>query len=144
MKTTMKARMYRNKFSIIIFVAVLLASYFTGISPKRLPNFVDSISNIVSFSSLTTAIFMATLIFVPRLGRGILHKLGTDKKFLERILIVIFLYFITSVLSLFSIIFLSPQASSNFSVADLSLMFAFLSAGISESFYIFYVLFKTN
>ncbi|NLR11319.1 hypothetical protein HEQ45_02650 [Lactobacillus sp. ZJLC29-4] len=87
---------------------------------------------------------MAALVFVPRMGKGILHKLGTDKKFLERILIVTFLYFMTSVLSLVAIIVLYPGASSWYSVTNLSLMFSFLSAGISESFYIFYVLFKTS
>lgn len=140
----MKARVFRNKFSILIFFSVFFASFGLGISPSKLPNYSDSISNIVSFSSLTTAIFMAALVFVPRMGKGILHKLGTDKKFLERILIVTFLYFMTSVLSLVAIIVLYPGASSWYSVTNLSLMFSFLSAGISESFYIFYVLFKTS
>lgn len=140
----MKARIRRNKFSIITFFLILALSFFFKVSPSRLPNYVDSISNIVSFSSLTTAIFMAALVFVPRLGRGILGKLGTDKKFLERILVVTFLYFITSILSLVAIIFLNLESSSWYSIVNLSFMFAFLAAAISESIYIFWIIFFIN
>ncbi len=140
----MKARIKRNKFSVIVFFIVMFVTLKLGVSPSSLPNYIDSISNILSFSSLTTAIFMAALVFVPRLGKGILHKLGTDKKFLERILVVTFLYFATSVFSLLAIVIWSSESSSWYSVLNLSLIFALLSAGVSESLYIFYVLFETN
>ncbi|MDN7062836.1 MULTISPECIES: hypothetical protein [Lactiplantibacillus] len=109
-----------------------------------MPNYQDAISNIVSFSSLTTAIFMAALVFVPKLSIGLLSTLKTDKKFLERILIVTFLYFISSILALVAILALSGKDNSTFGIINISLLLAFLSAAISESIYVFIVIFSTK
>lgn len=138
----MGARVWRNKFSILIFVATFIICWLFKISPSSMPNYQDAISNIVSFSSLTTAIFMAALVFVPKLSIGLLSTLKTDKKFLERILIVTFLYFISSILALVAILALSGKDNSTFGIINISLLLAFLSAAISESIYVFIVIFS--
>ncbi|ARK33954.1 hypothetical protein ACN677_04340 [Lactiplantibacillus paraplantarum] len=140
----MGARVWRNKFSILIFVATFIICWLFKISPSSMPNYQDAISNIVSFSSLTTAIFMAALVFVPKLSIGLLSTLKTDKKFLERILIVTFLYFISSILALVAILALSGKDNSTFGIINISLLLAFLSAAISESIYVFIVIFSTK
>lgn len=140
----MGARVWRNKFSILIFVATFIVCWLFKISPSSMPNYQDAISNIVSFSSLTTAIFMAALVFVPKLSIGLLSTLKTDKKFLERILIVTFLYFISSILALVAILALSGKDNSTFGIINISLLLAFLSAAISESIYVFIVIFSTK
>ncbi|WP_143463186.1 hypothetical protein [Levilactobacillus enshiensis] len=139
-----KARIRRNKFSILIFVVTFCAILILKVSPSKMPNYQDSISNVVSFSSLATAIFMAALAFVPKLSAGWLRKLGTDRKFLERIIIATFLYFITSVLAIIIISVFPDMAKSYISIMSVALMFGCLSAAISESIYIFKIIFVTN
>lgn len=140
----MKARIVRNKYSILLFFIILFICWLMKTSPNRLPNYTDAMSGILSFSSLTTAIFMAALVFVPRFSIGILRRLGTDKKFLERILITTIIYFVVSVFSLLSLVLFSENDVSAQSTVFIALTFALLSSGISESLYIFWVIFKTN
>lgn len=139
-----RARLRRNKFSILIFVVTFCTMLILKVSPSKMPNYQDSISNVVSFSSLATAIFMAALAFVPRLSAGWLRKLGTDKKFLERIIIATFLYFVTSVLAIIIISVFPYAAKSYVSIIGVALMFGCLSAAIGESVYIFKIIFVTN
>lgn len=140
----MRARLHRNRFSILIFVVTFGVISGCKVSPAQLPNYQDTISNIVSFSSLATAIFMAALAFVPRMSAGWLRKLGTDKKFLERIVIATFLYFITSVLAIVIISIFSKNSESWVSTFNIAFMFACLTSAISESVYIFRIIFVTN
>ncbi|WP_461243739.1 hypothetical protein [Secundilactobacillus muriivasis] len=139
-----KARIHRNRFSISIFMITFVLMIAIKATPSRLPNYQDSVSNIVSFSSLATAIFMAALAFVPKLSAGWLRKLGTDKKFLERIIIATFLYFMTSVLAIVVISVFPETEKSIISEIGVALMFAILASAVSESVYIFRIIFTTN
>jgi len=117
--------------------------YWSGITPNNMNNFIDVMSNLLSFSSMTTAVFMAVLVFVPKLSIGPLQVLGTDKKFLERILITTCLYFVLSVFALLAIMLFQDDAETLLSTIILGLLFGVFASALAESLYISIVLGKT-
>ena len=138
----MIARLKRNKYSILGIIVTILVFTIFEIVPKNIANFTDVMSNLLSFSSMTTAIFMAVLVFVPKLAEGPLKDFRTDAKFLDRILLTTLMYFVTSLLALLNLIFYSNGTALSFASLMLGLNFGSLVGAVLESFYIFIIIFN--
>lgn len=134
----------RNKWSITGAIIVFCIAAYLKISPNRISNYIDFISGILSFASLATAIFMAVLIFVPKLSVGYLKNLKTDKKFLNRILLTVASYFAVSVLSLSDLFLFSEHSNNVLSIIFISITLSIFCFSIFESIYVFYIIFYIN
>ncbi|CAH0419402.1 hypothetical protein [Periweissella ghanensis] len=141
----MKERILRNKWSIGIGILVFIVCILIlKINPSKLADYSGFLSNSISFSSLTTAVFMATFVFIPLLDIGLLKEMSTNKKFTERILIVITLFFSVSILSLLMSILIKESSTTILASILLSLLISILSSAIAESIEILKIVFILN
>lgn len=102
---------FRNKDIFIIFAISLVVCFlFFPINPtlmkkEELDLFNRAIDSVLSFASLATAFLFFTVSFIPVMAEKspLFKNLKTDVKMLERIMLDSFLFFLTSILSLFFI-----------------------------------------
>lgn len=93
-----KGRIWRNLGSLImgIFITIILIEFH--ITPKKICNYTDVISGVLSMTSISTSFIFASFTLIPALPNSKLMKslkeLGTDKKLLDRLLLTMigFLY----------------------------------------------------
>ncbi|MEY4664292.1 hypothetical protein DWV22_01315 [Weissella confusa] len=139
----MKDRINRNKYAILFGIVAFGLTIKFEVTPRNINNFIDVMSNLLSFSSMTTAILVAMLVFVPKLSIGPLKVLRTDKKFLDRILITTELYFLLSVSALVSVSLFDKTTQTLFSTLILGIVFSLFVSSLVETIYISMVLSKT-
>ena len=130
-----KGRFSRNWLFVTIGIAVgIICVFFIKVQPSKIPNYTDFMSGILSFSSMTTGFLMASFALIPALPNSkliqILKTTNTDLKLLDRLLITILGFFVSSILSLFMFVFPASASgrlvSSLFSILLVFLHFQFL------------------
>lgn len=140
-----KGRIKRNIGSIIIGLAITLLIFIFNFTPKKINNYTDVMSGILSFSSITTSLLFASFSLIPALPNSKLFKslkeLKTDKKFLDRLLLAIFGFLLCSVFALISLLF-NERDGSIFSKVVVSITGGLLGFSISEQFKVLRILLK--
>lgn len=140
-----KGRIKRNIGSIIIGLAITLLIFIFNFTPKKINNYTDVMSGILSFSSITTSLLFASFSLIPALPNSKLFKslkeLKTDKKFLDRLLLAIFGFLLCSVFALISLLF-NERDGSIFSKIVVSITGGLLGFSISEQFKVLRILLK--
>ncbi|MBJ7695314.1 hypothetical protein C6P08_09155 [Weissella confusa] len=137
-------RLWRNKFTFLGMLVTFIFSWFGQVTGTNFPRFDDAISGLIGFSSIATAVFMTALAFVPNFSQGILGVFETDKKFEDRLLITVLLYFWTSVVGVLILFFVPSGSDSNFATFTVSLELSLFVGSLQESLYISYVLLRNN
>lgn len=141
----MSGRIKRNIGSIIFGAIIGITVFICQITPKRISNYTDVISGILSMSSIATSFLFASFSLIPALPSSrlmeSLKELKTDKKLLDRLLVAMFGFFICSIISLIA---MSLKVTSN-TLEDrfiISCLAGFLSFSLAEQFKIFRILLK--
>lgn len=141
-----KGRFSRNWLFVTIGIAVgIICVFFIKVQPSKIPNYTDFMSGILSFSSMTTGFLMASFALIPALPNSkliqILKTTNTDLKLLDRLLITIIGFFVSSILSLFMFVF--PASASGRLVSSLfSILLVFFAFSISEAMMVIRILLK--
>lgn len=140
-----KTRIKRNIGSIIFGVIIAFIVFKCQLTPKKISNYTDIISGILSMSSIATSFLFASFSLIPALPNSKLMKslkeLGTDKKLLNRLLVAMFGFFICSILALISMS-LKTTSNTKESTVIISFLAGFLCFSLAEQFKIFRILFK--
>ena len=126
-----KGRFSRNWLFVTIGIAVgIICVFFIKVQPSKIPNYTDFMSGILSFSSMTTGFLMASFALIPALPNSKLIQILKTTKLLDRLLITIIGFFVSSILSLFMFVFPASASgrlvSSLFSILLVFLHFQFL------------------
>lgn len=140
-----KGRVQRNIGSIIVGTVITLLIFGFGFTPKKINNYTDVMSGILSFSSITTSLLFASFSLIPALPNSklleSLKELKTDKKFLDRLLLSIFGFLLCSIFALISLLF-SEKDVSIYSKIIVSITGGLLGFSISEQFKVLRILLK--
>ena len=141
-----KGRFSRNWLFVTIGIAVgIICVFFIKVQPSKIPNYTDFMSGILSFSSMTTGFLMASFALIPALPNSkliqILKTTNTDLKLLDRLLLTIIGFIVSSILSLFMFVF--PASASGRLVSSLfSILLGFFAFSISEAMMVIRILLK--
>lgn len=105
-----QGRFSRNRWPILIGIGVsIICLFWIKVQPSNIPNYTDLMSGILSFSSMATGFLMASFALIPALPNSkliqILKTTNTDLKLLDRLLLTIIGFIVSSILSLFMFIF---------------------------------------
>jgi ABC-type Mn2+/Zn2+ transport system permease subunit len=141
-----KGRFSRNWLFIIIGIVVGMICWLgIKIEPSKIPNYTDFMSGILSFSSMATGFLMVSFALIPALPNSkliqILKATNTDLKLLDRLLLTIIGFIVSSILSLFMFIF--PATASGGWVRFLfSMLLGFFAFSIAEAMMVIHILLK--
>lgn len=140
-----KGRIKRNIGSIIVGIVITLLIFIFNFTPKKINNYTDVMSGILSFSSITTSLLFASFSLIPALPNSKLLKslkeLKTDKKFLDRLLLAIFGFLLCSVFALVSLLFDERDGSISSKIV-ISITGGLLGFSISEQFKVLRILLR--
>lgn len=104
-----KGRLRRNKLMIILGVVSFSLSLFFKISPSNFKNFTDLMSASLAFSSIATALFLATFSLIPAFTNSkfviALQELGTDIKIMDRLIVSTLIFFSSSLFTFVELLF---------------------------------------
>lgn len=140
-----KGRIWRNLGSLImgIFITIILIEFH--ITPKKICNYTDVISGVLSMTSISTSFIFASFTLIPALPNSKLMKslkeLGTDKKLLDRLLLTMIGFFICSIIALIGLTF-DKDSNTILSLTIVSLVGGTLGFSLSEEFKVFRILIK--
>lgn len=140
-----KGRVKRNTGSLIVGIVIALLIFGFNFTPKKINNYTDVMSGILSFSCITTSLLFASFSLIPALPNSklleSLKELKTDKKFLDRLLLSIFGFLLCSIFVLISLLF-SEEDGSIYSKVVVSITGGLLGFSISEQFKVLRILLK--
>lgn len=140
-----KGRIWRNLGSLImgIFITIILIEFH--ITPKKICNYTDVISGVLSMTSISTSFIFASFTLIPALPNSKLMKslkeLGTDKKLLDRLLLTMIGFSICSIIALIGLTF-DKDSNTILSLTIVSLVGGTLGFSLSEEFKVFRILIK--
>ena len=140
-----KGRIWRNLGSLImgIFITIILIEFH--ITPKKICNYTDVISGVLSMTSISTSFIFASFTLIPALPNSKLMKslkeLGTDKKLLDRLLLTMIGFSICSIIALIGLTF-DKDNNTILSLTIVSLVGGTLGFSLSEEFKVFRILIK--
>ncbi|MDF7683506.1 hypothetical protein PT287_08340 [Lactobacillus sp. ESL0679] len=141
-----KSRIKRNKGSILFGLLIVIILFACQITPKKINNYTDVISGILSMASIATSFLFASFSLIPALPDSKLMKslkeLGTDKKLLDRLLITMFGFFVTSILALLALVLFQATDNSMLGKTIISFLGGFLCFSLAEQFKILRILLK--
>lgn len=140
-----KSRIKRNKGSILFGFLISIILFTCQVSPKKINNYTDVVSGILSMSSIATSFLFASFSLIPSLPDSKLMKslkeLGTDKKLLDRLLVTMFGFFVTSIFALLALM-LKVSTNNLIGVTIISFLGGFLCFSLAEQFKILRILLK--
>lgn len=140
-----KGRVKRNAYSIILGILITIILYYYDTTPRKINNYTDVMSGILSFSSITTGLLFASFSLIPALPNSklleSLKKLKTDKKLLDRLLLAICGFLLCSVLALVALVF-NEKDNCSLARCIISFLGGVLVFSISEQFKVLRILMK--
>ncbi len=141
-----QGRFSRNRWPILIGIGVsIICLFWIKVQPSNIPNYTDLMSGILSFSSMATGFLMASFALIPALPNSkliqILKTTNTDLKLLDRLLLTIIGFIVSSILSLFMFIF-PATASGGWARFVFSILLGFFAFLIVEAMMVIHILLK--
>ncbi len=140
-----KSRFKRNLFSICVGIGISVLLFSLNVTPKKINNYSDFMSGILSVSSMTTGLLFASFALIPALPNSRLlqnlKKLKTDKKLLDRLLVVILGFLFCSVFALIALSFKETDTSL-FSKVIISITGGLFCFSLSEQIKVIWILMK--
>ncbi|HBH5980455.1 TPA: hypothetical protein KT326_002015 [Enterococcus faecium] len=140
-----KGRLKRNWIMIVAGILSFVASIVFKVSPNSFNNFTDLMSASLAFSSIATALFLATFSLVPAFTNSkfiiAIQDLGTDMKIMDRLLVSTLVFFSSSLLTFIELLF-DANEDNFISILFTSFWIATTVMALLSTFYIILLLMK--
>ncbi|EMF0150004.1 hypothetical protein NXO50_002011 [Enterococcus hirae] len=140
-----KGRLKRNWIMIVAGILSFVASIVFKVSPNSFNNFTDLMSASLAFSSIATALFLATFSLVPAFTNSkfiiAIQELGTDMKIMDRLLVSTLVFFSSSLLTFIELLF-DANEDNFISILFTSFWIATTVMALLSTFYIILLLMK--
>ncbi|MGM0104850.1 hypothetical protein [Enterococcus sp. AZ183] len=111
-----KGRLKRNKLAITLGIVSLIGSIACSIAPANFNNFTDIMSASLAFSSIATALFLASFSLIPAFTNSkfinALKDLGTDMKIMDRLIVSTLIFFLNSFFTFIELLFKSSETNT--------------------------------
>ncbi|MCV6649805.1 hypothetical protein OIG04_04470 [Enterococcus faecium] len=130
---------------IVAGILSFVASIVFKVSPNSFNNFTDLMSASLAFSSIATALFLATFSLVPAFTNSkfiiAIQDLGTDMKIMDRLLVSTLVFFSSSLLTFIELLF-DANEDNFISILFTSFWIATTVMALLSTFYIILLLMK--